>query len=93
MPTIGFNMETVVYKNLQFNVWDLSDKDRLALTRKELLSMLEEEELKNTILLVFANKMACHTPRDSTAHVEMRSNSSLSLSCRSVNDGAAAASC
>ena len=23
MPTIGFNMETVVYKNLQFNVWDL----------------------------------------------------------------------
>jgi len=83
MPTIGFNMETVVYKNLQFNVWDLggqtnirpywrcyyantdaiiyvvdsSDKDRLSLTRKELLSMLEEEELKNTILLVFANKM------------------------------------
>jgi len=23
MPTIGFNMETVTYKNLQFNVWDL----------------------------------------------------------------------
>lgn len=36
---------------------DSTDKERLALTRKELLSMLEEEELKNTILLVFANKM------------------------------------
>ena len=36
---------------------DSSDKERLSLTRKELLSMLEEEELKNTILLVFANKM------------------------------------
>ena len=38
-------------------VVDSSDKERLSLTRKELLSMLEEEELKNTILLVFANKM------------------------------------
>lgn len=82
MPTIGFNMETVVYKNLQFNVWDLggqtnirpywrcyyantdaiiyvvdsTDKDRISLTKKELIAMLEEEELKNTILLVFANK-------------------------------------
>jgi len=41
----------------RLQVVDSSDKDRLALTRKELLSMLEEEELKNTILLVFANKM------------------------------------
>lgn len=23
VPTIGFNVETMVYKNLQFNVWDL----------------------------------------------------------------------
>lgn len=82
MPTIGFNMETVVYKNLHFNVWDLggqtnirpywrcyysntdaiiyvidsTDKERIGLTKKELASMLEEEELKSTILLVFANK-------------------------------------
>jgi ADP-ribosylation factor-like protein 1 len=35
---------------------DASDKERLGLTRKELLSMLDEEELKSTILLVFANK-------------------------------------
>lgn len=82
MPTIGFNVESVVYKNLNFSVWDLggqtnirpywrcyyantnaviyvvdsTDKDRLALSRKELMAMLEEEELKNVHLLVFANK-------------------------------------
>lgn len=82
MPTIGFNVETVVYKNLNFNVWDLGgqtnirpywrcyyanthaiiyvidscDRDRLGLSKKELMSMLEEEELKGTVLLVFANK-------------------------------------
>jgi len=82
MPTIGFNVETVVYKNLHFNVWDLGgqtnirpywrcyyanthaiiyvidscDRDRLGLSKKELLAMLEEEELKSAALLVFANK-------------------------------------
>jgi ADP-ribosylation factor-like protein 1 len=29
MPTIGFNMETVVYKNLQFNVWDLGGQTNI----------------------------------------------------------------
>jgi len=82
MPTIGFNVENVVYKNLNFSVWDLggqtnirpywrcyyantnaiiyvvdsTDKERLGLARKELFSMLEEEELQNVHLLVFANK-------------------------------------
>lgn len=82
MPTIGFNVETVSYKNLNFNVWDLGgqtnirpywrcyyanthaiiyvidscDKERLGLSKKELMAMLEEEELKNAVLLVFANK-------------------------------------
>jgi len=82
MPTIGFNVETVTYKNLNFSVWDLggqtnirpywrcyyantdaiiyvvdsADRERLGVSRKELLSMLAEEELKNARLLVFANK-------------------------------------
>eukprot|EP00823_Brevimastigomonas_motovehiculus_P006065 TRINITY_DN4772_c0_g1_i1.p1 TRINITY_DN4772_c0_g1~~TRINITY_DN4772_c0_g1_i1.p1 ORF type:complete len:184 (+),score=35.54 TRINITY_DN4772_c0_g1_i1:50-601(+) len=82
MPTIGFNVETVVYSNINFSVWDIggqanlrpywrcyyantdaiiyvvdsSDVDRLALSKKELMAMLEEEELKNAALLVFANK-------------------------------------
>lgn len=82
MPTIGFNVETVVYKNLSFSVWDLggqtnirpywrcyyantqaiifvvdsADRERIGIARKELMAMLEEEELKNTVLLVMANK-------------------------------------
>lgn len=82
MPTVGFNLEEVVYKNLNFSVWDLGgqtnirpywrcyyantnaiiyvvdscDKERIGLSRKELMAMLEEEELKNVHVLVFANK-------------------------------------
>jgi ADP-ribosylation factor-like protein 1 len=82
VPTIGFNVEQVVYKNLTFSVWDLggqtnirpywrcyyansnaviyvvdsSDTERMGVSRSELVSMLEEEELKGVPLLVFANK-------------------------------------
>ncbi|CEP63795.1 Arf family GTPase ARL1 LALA0_S09e02674g [Lachancea lanzarotensis] len=81
-PTIGFNVETLVYKNLKLNVWDLggqtsirpywrcyysntaavifvvdsTDKDRMATASKELHMMLQEEELQDAALLVFANK-------------------------------------
>ncbi|KAL1235322.1 ADP-ribosylation factor-like protein [Trichinella spiralis] len=76
IPTIGFNVEQVTYKNLKFQVWDLggqtsirpywrcyysntdaviyvvdsADKDRVGISKQELVSMLEEEELKNAIL-------------------------------------------
>jgi len=82
IPTIGFNVETVTYKNIKFQVWDLggqtslrpywrcyfantnaiiyvvdsADSERLGISKDELMSMLEEEELKDTCLLVFANK-------------------------------------
>lgn len=82
IPTIGFNVETVTYKNLKFQVWDLggqtsirpywrcyyantdaviyvvdsADRDRIGISKQELLSMLEEDELKKAILMVFANK-------------------------------------
>mmetsp|Transcript_22754 Transcript_22754/g.26736 ORF Transcript_22754/g.26736 Transcript_22754/m.26736 type:complete len:186 (+) Transcript_22754:88-645(+) len=82
IPTIGFNVETLSYKNIKFQVWDLggqtsirpywrcyypntdaiifvvdsADKERLNVAQQELLAMLEEEELKDAILLVFANK-------------------------------------
>ena len=32
------------------------DRDRVGISKQELLSMLEEEELKNTLLVVLANK-------------------------------------
>jgi ADP-ribosylation factor-like protein 1 len=82
IPTIGFNVETVTYKNLKFQVWDLggqtsirpywrcyyantdaiiyvvdsSDHERMGISKSELYGMLEEEELKNALLCVFANK-------------------------------------
>ena len=37
-------------------VVDSCDVDRLGIAKQELMAMLEEEELKDTILLVFANK-------------------------------------
>lgn len=82
IPTIGFNVETVQYKNLKFQVWDLGgqtsirpywrcyysntdaiiyvvdsmDRDRIGISKQELVSMLEEDELKKSVLVVFANK-------------------------------------
>lgn len=82
IPTIGFNVEQVTYKNLKFQVWDLggqtsirpywrcyysntdaiiyvvdsADKDRIGISKDELLYMLREEELAGAVLLVLANK-------------------------------------
>ncbi|ESO13109.1 hypothetical protein HELRODRAFT_159718 [Helobdella robusta] len=104
IPTIGFNVETVQYKNLKFQVWDLGgqtsirpywrcyysntdaiiyvvdsmDRDRIGISKQELVSMLEariknnlltnyslhfvllyiykEEELRKSVLCIFANK-------------------------------------
>lgn len=82
IPTIGFNVETVQYKNLKFQVWDLGgqtsirpywrcyysntdaiiyvvdsmDRDRIGISKQELVSMLEEDELKKAVLCIFANK-------------------------------------
>ncbi|XP_050295519.1 ADP-ribosylation factor 4-like [Anthonomus grandis grandis] len=82
IPTIGFNVETVEYKNISFTVWDVggqtkirklwrhyfantdgiifvvdsNDRERIAEAEQELHNMLEEDDLRNSILLVFANK-------------------------------------
>jgi len=82
IPTIGFNVETVEYKNINFTVWDVggqdkirplwrhyfqntqglifvvdsNDRDRSAEARDELHRMLNEDELRSAVLLVFANK-------------------------------------
>lgn len=82
VPTIGFNAETVQYKNLKFQAWDLggqdkirpywrcyfentsaiifvidsSDRDRLDISKAELMTLLSEEELRGVPLLIFANK-------------------------------------
>lgn len=82
IPTIGFNVETVEYKNISFTVWDVggqdkirplwryyfqntqgiifvvdsNDRDRISEAREELQQMLNVDELKNALVLVFANK-------------------------------------
>lgn len=82
VPTIGFNVENVSYKNINFDVWDVGGQDqmrpmwrhyyknarglvfvvdsnnpeRLQEAREELDQMLNEEELQDVPLLVFANK-------------------------------------
>ena len=82
IPTIGFNVETVEYKNISFTVWDVggqdkirplwrhyyqntqglifvvdsNDKDRVGEAHDELHRMLSEDELREAVVLVFANK-------------------------------------
>lgn len=82
IPTIGFNVETVEYKNISFTVWDVggqdkirplwrhyfqntqglifvvdsNDRERVNEAREELNKMLSEDELRDAVLLVFANK-------------------------------------
>ncbi|RCH88971.1 ADP-ribosylation factor, Arf Arf6, partial [Rhizopus azygosporus] len=29
IPTVGFNVESVVYKNVKFNVWDVGGQDKI----------------------------------------------------------------
>merc|ERR1711985_226207 len=82
IPTIGFNVETVEYKNISFTVWDIggqdkirklwryyyqgtqgaifiidsSDRDRIEDAREELFRMINNDEMRDAVLLVFANK-------------------------------------
>jgi len=82
IPTIGFNVETVEYKNISFTVWDVggqdkirplwrhyyqntqgiifvvdsNDRDRIDNAREDLNRMLSEDELRESVLLVLANK-------------------------------------
>jgi len=82
IPTIGFNVETVGYKNISFTAWDVggrdkirplwrhyyhntqaliyvvdsNDRDRMDHAKDELQRLLNEDELRNCAVLVFANK-------------------------------------
>ncbi|XP_008758906.1 E3 ubiquitin-protein ligase TRIM23 isoform X2 [Rattus norvegicus] len=82
IPTIGFNVETVEYKNLKFTIWDVggkhklrplwkhyylntqavvfvvdsSHRDRISEAHSELAKLLTEKELRDALLLIFANK-------------------------------------
>ncbi|XP_031561378.1 ADP-ribosylation factor 6-like [Actinia tenebrosa] len=83
IPTVGFNVETVTYKKIKFNVWDVggqdkirplwrhyytgtqglifvvdsADHDRIDEAKDELHKIINDREMKDCIILVFANKM------------------------------------
>uniref|UniRef100_A0A3Q3WQ94 Uncharacterized protein n=1 Tax=Mola mola TaxID=94237 RepID=A0A3Q3WQ94_MOLML len=58
IPTIGFNVETVEYKNISFTVWDVGGQDKIRPLWRHYFqnTQLSEDELKDAALLVFANK-------------------------------------
>jgi len=82
IPTVGFNVETVTYKNVKFSVWDVggqdkirplwrhyytgtqalifvvdsADRDRIDESRQELHRIVNDREMRDVIILVFANK-------------------------------------
>jgi len=82
IPTVGFNVETVTFKKVKFNVWDVggqdkirplwrhyyagtqalifvvdsNDRDRIQEAQQELLRIISDREMKDAVLLVFANK-------------------------------------
>ncbi|XP_041477967.1 ADP-ribosylation factor 2 [Lytechinus variegatus] len=82
IPTIGFNVETVEYKNISFTVWDVggqdkirplwrhyfqntqglifvvdsNDRERIEEANQELTRMLNEDDLRDAVVLIFANK-------------------------------------
>jgi ADP-ribosylation factor protein 1 len=82
IPTIGFNVESVEYKNISFTVWDVggqdkirmlwrhyyhnthglifvvdaNDRDRIDVARETLHRLIGEDELRESAIMVFANK-------------------------------------
>jgi len=45
IPTVGFNVETVTYKNTKFNVWDVGGQDKIRpLWRHYFSGMLGKED-------------------------------------------------
>ncbi|CAH1762781.1 8932_t:CDS:2 [Entrophospora sp. SA101] len=96
IPTVGFNVETVTYKNVKFNVWDVGgqdkirplwrhyytgtqglifvvdsqDRDRIDEAKQELHRILSDREMKDCLLLVFANKQDLPTAMSPTEVTE-----------------------
>uniref|UniRef100_H2Z2X7 ADP-ribosylation factor n=2 Tax=Ciona savignyi TaxID=51511 RepID=H2Z2X7_CIOSA len=96
IPTIGFNVETVEYKNISFTVWDVGGQDkirplwrhyfqntqglifvvdsndceRISEASDELHRMLNEDELRDAVVLIFANKQDLPNALSTTALTE-----------------------
>jgi len=82
IPTVGFNVERVEYKNIEFTAWDIGgqkkiralwhhyftdtdalvfivdscDRARFEEAKEELYQTMNDDRMRNTVLLVWANK-------------------------------------
>ncbi|KAM3725290.1 ADP-ribosylation factor [Dirofilaria immitis] len=120
IPTVGFNVETVTYKNIKFNVWDVggqdkirplwrhyytgtqalifvidaADRERVDEARQELHRIINDREMRDAIILVFANKqdlseaMKPHEIQDKLGLTRIRDrNWYVQPSCATTGDG------
>lgn len=122
IPTVGFNVETVTYKNVKFNVWDVGGQDkirplwrhyytgtqglifvidscdrlRIDEARQELQRIISDREMKEALLLVFANKQdveGAMTPAEVTDRLQLAKIAgslrqwSCNPSCATTGDG------
>ncbi|KAJ6247678.1 adp-ribosylation factor 6 [Anaeramoeba flamelloides] len=100
ISTVGFNVETVQYKNVKFNIWDVSgqvkirpiwrqyftgtqglifvvdsnDRARIDKARNELHKIISDPEMREILILVFANKQDLPnvmTPAEITERLEL----------------------
>ena len=82
IPTVGFNVENIKYKNVEFNCWDVggqkkirtlwyhyfqgtdaviyvidsNDRERIDEAKEEMYSVMNNDLLRDAVLLVYANK-------------------------------------
>lgn len=120
IPTVGFNVETVTYKNVKFNVWDVggqdkirplwrhyytgtqglifvidcADRDRIDEARQELHRIINDREMRDAIILIFANKqdlpeaMKPHEIQEKLGLTRIRDrNWYVQPSCATTGDG------
>ncbi|KAK3326948.1 ADP-ribosylation factor family-domain-containing protein [Cercophora scortea] len=100
IPTVGFNVETVSFKNIKFNIWDVggqdkirplwrhyysgtqglvfvvdsSDRARIDEARTELHRIIGDREMRDSLLLVLANKQdvpGAMTPQEITEAMQL----------------------
>ena len=113
IPTVGFNVETVTYKNVKFNVWDVggldkiwplwrhyytgtqglvfvvdcADRDCIDEARQELHCIINDREMRDAIILIFANKKP-HEIQEKLGLTRIRDrNWYVQPSCATSGDG------
>ena len=65
-PRAGpWTLQAIIY------VVDSSDTERIGISRKEFHAILSEDELKDALVLVYANKQVCAAPIWSSFQIQL----------------------